>query len=218
MALFITSKVHLTFYNFIIPTIHNIYDASTVTIVQYLAGFITQPKIHLTIRADKAVQSTSSHLLHTLFCKNLVFVFCCVWCSVYCCNEKKGGGGLTEPISWSCVKHFITHSGPFTWSIQPSWLLPFRPALKWIVHPVLLDELFFNQWRELNAITDRLMHINLIRFSINFYLLPFVFDSVFGFSACVQTWHYNISGNLRIIKRKVKLRLQVSHSLCLHAH
>lgn len=113
MALFIASKAHLTFYNFIIPTIHNIYDASTVTIARCLAGFITQPKIHLTIRADKAVQWTSSHLLHTRFCKNLVFVFCCVWCRVYCCNEKKKGGGdwqsqYPDPV-WNTSSPTVVH-------------------------------------------------------------------------------------------------------------
>lgn len=83
-----------------------------------------------------------------------------------------GKKALTQPISWSCVKHFITRSGPFTWSIQPSWLLPFRPILKWIVHLVCLDQLFFSQRGELDAINDRSMRINLSRLSLNAHLLP----------------------------------------------
>lgn len=141
MALFITSKVHFTSYNFIIPTIHNIYDASIVTIVRCLAGFITQPKIHLTIRADKAVQWTSSHLLHTLFCKNLVFVFCCVQCGVYCCNEKKRGGIdraniliLCETLHHPQWSIYMKHSAFMTAAIQAGAEMDCAPGMSgWVV-------------------------------------------------------------------------------------
>lgn len=172
MALFIASKAHLTFRNFIIPRIHNPYDTSSVAIAWYLAAFIAQHKIHLTIQADKFVHLSFFKCI-ILQKKTSTTCICVVLCTVWCLLLwwKKGDWQSQYPDAvWNTSSPTVVH---LHGSIQPSWLLPFRPALKWIVHPPCLDELFFNQWGELNAIADRLMHINLILVWHNFFFLFF---------------------------------------------
>ncbi len=56
------------------------------------------------------------------------------------------------------------------------------------------SELFFNQWRGLNAISDRLMHINVIQLSLNLSL--FLFDSVMHFA------NLNLEFSVLLIKIK----------------